>query len=95
MPKKNILLSVKSSIDNYMTHSPYQLHEYGYKFFATKDTGKVLQKNSLCTIVGYPTEKGMSDVPNALDMICEKQIDTVVCKCSDLPVKMLRGQLPN
>ncbi|KAL3826405.1 hypothetical protein ACHAXA_008613 [Cyclostephanos tholiformis] len=80
MPKKNILLSVQSSLENDMTHSGYQLHELGYNLFATKATGEVLQKNGIpCTIVGYPTEKGTSgDIPNALDMIREKQVDMVV-----------------
>lgn len=79
MPKKNILLSVQSSLEDDMTHSAYQLHELGYNLFATKATGEVLQKNGVpCTIVGYPTEKGESDLPNALDMIREKDICMVV-----------------
>jgi carbamoyl-phosphate synthase (ammonia) len=79
MPKKNILLSVQSSLENDMTHSAYQLHELGYNLFATKATGEVLQKNGVpCTIVGYPTEKGKCDLTNALDMIREKDICMVV-----------------
>ncbi|KAL7461628.1 hypothetical protein ACHAXS_002047, partial [Conticribra weissflogii] len=80
MPKKNILLSVQSSLENDMTHSAYQLHELGYNLFATKATGEVLQKNGIpCTIVGYPTEKGQNtEIPNALDMIREKDICMVV-----------------
>eukprot|EP00985_Skeletonema_marinoi_P003907 scaffold1710_cov121-Skeletonema_marinoi.AAC.2 len=79
MPKKNILLSVQSSLENEMTHSAYQLHELGYNLFATKATGEVLQKNGVpCTIVGYPTEKDGSDMTNALDMIREKDICMVV-----------------
>lgn len=80
MPKKNILLSVQSSLENDMTHSAYQLHELGYNLFATKKTGDVLQKNGVpCTIVGYPTEKGDgSDMPNAVDMIREKEVCMVV-----------------
>jgi len=79
MPKKNILLSVHSSLENDMTHSAYELHELGYNLFATKATGEVLQKNGVpCTIVGYPTEHGESDLPNALDMIREKEICMVV-----------------
>lgn len=80
MPKKNILLSVQSSLENDMTHSAYQLHELGYNLFATKATGEVLQKNGVpCTIVGYPTEKGQNaEIPNALDMIREKDICMVV-----------------
>merc|ERR1712087_412263 len=74
MPKKNILLSVQSSLENDMTHSAYQLHELGYKLFATKATGEVLQKNNVpCTIVGYPTEKEEGgDLTNAVDLIREK-----------------------
>ena len=80
MPKKNILLSVQSSLENDMTHSAYQLHELGYNLFATKATGEVLQKNGVpCTIVGYPTEKkDGDDMPNAIDMIREKEICMVV-----------------
>ena len=79
MPKKNILLSVQSSLENDMTHSAYQLHELGYKLFATKATGDVLLKNGVpCTIVGYPTEQGKEDIPNALDMSREKEICMVV-----------------
>lgn len=80
MPKKNILLSVQSSLENDMTHSAYQLHELGYNLFATKATGEVLQKNGVpCTIVGYPTEKkDGDDIPNAVDMIREKEICMVV-----------------
>jgi carbamoyl-phosphate synthase (ammonia) len=79
MPKKNILLSVQSSLENEMTHSAYQLHELGYNLFATKATGEVLQKNGVpCTIVGYPTEQGESDLPNAIDLIREKDICMVV-----------------
>jgi carbamoylphosphate synthase large subunit len=56
MPKKNIFLSVQSSLNNYMTHTAYQLHGFGYNLFATKATGEVLQKNGVpCTIVGYGT----------------------------------------
>merc|ERR1712161_106896 len=72
MPKKKILLSVQSSLENDMTHSAYQLHELGYELFATKATGEVLQKNNVpCTIVGYPTEQGEGDGINAIDMIRE------------------------
>ncbi|KAL7554053.1 hypothetical protein ACHAWF_017438 [Thalassiosira exigua] len=78
MPKKNILLSVQSSLENEMTHSAYQLHELGYNLFATKATGEVLQKNGVpCTIVGYPTEKE-DGVTNAVDLIREKEICMVV-----------------
>merc|ERR1711957_1120759 len=79
MPKKKILLSVQSSLENDMTHSAYQLHELGYELFATKATGEVLQKNNVpCTIVGYPTEQGEGDGINAIDMIREKEICMVV-----------------
>mmetsp|Transcript_28128 Transcript_28128/g.59386 ORF Transcript_28128/g.59386 Transcript_28128/m.59386 type:complete len:1531 (+) Transcript_28128:110-4702(+) len=81
MPKKNILLSVQSSLENDMTHSAYQLHELGYNLFATKATGERLQKNGVpCTIVAYPTEKGEEEegMANALDMIREKEICMVV-----------------
>lgn len=80
MPKKNILLSVQSTLEDDMTHSAYQLHELGYNLFATKATADVLQKNGVpCTVVGYPTEKGEAgDTKNALDMIREKDICLVI-----------------
>lgn len=78
MPKKNILLSVQSSLENDMTHSAYQLHELGYNLFATKATGAVLQKNGVpCTVVAYPTEPE-EGVPNAEELIREKEICMVV-----------------
>merc|ERR1712003_273198 len=78
MPKKNILLSVQSSLENDMTHSAYQLHELGYNIFATKATGEVLQKNGVpCTIAAYPTEPE-KDVQNAEELIREKEICMVV-----------------
>ena len=78
MPKKNILLSVQSSLENDMTHSAYQLHELGYNLFATKATGEVLQKNGVpCTVVAYPTEPE-EGVQNAEELIREKEICMVV-----------------
>merc|ERR1712003_591678 len=78
MPKKNILLSVQSSLENDMTHSAYQLHELGYNIFATKATGEVLQKNGVpCTIAAYPTEPEKG-VQNAEELIREKDICMVV-----------------
>ena len=80
MPKKNILLSVQSSLQDEMTHSAYQLHELGYKIFATKKTAEVLEKNHVpCTVVQYPTEEDPnSDVPSALEMIKNDEFGLVI-----------------
>ena len=59
LPKKNILVSVQASLGAEITHSAYQLHELGYKLFATKKTADALDKNHVpCTIVAYPTDAG-------------------------------------
>jgi carbamoyl-phosphate synthase (ammonia) len=80
MPKKNILMSVQSSLQDEMTHSAYQLHELGYKIFATKKTAEVLEKNRVpCTVVQYPTEDDPnSDVPSALEMIKNEEFGLVI-----------------
>jgi carbamoyl-phosphate synthase (ammonia) len=75
MPDKNILVSVQDSLQDQFTHSAWQLHEQGFKLFATRATAAVLTKNQVpCTVVAYPTEEGTADVPNALDLIRNKQI---------------------
>ena len=78
MPKKNILFSVQDSLGDDATHCAYQLHELGYKIFATKATAEMLQKNQVpCTEVGYPTEKKDGEL-NVLDLIKENDVGLVI-----------------
>jgi carbamoyl-phosphate synthase (ammonia) len=79
MPKKNILVSVQSSLQNDFTHSAWQLIEQGYTLYATQATADVLQKNQVpCTVVAYPTEEGASGKPNAIDLIKSGDIGMVI-----------------
>eukprot|EP00557_Chaetoceros_sp_GSL56_P002692 CAMPEP_0176497948 /NCGR_PEP_ID=MMETSP0200_2-20121128/12026_1 /TAXON_ID=947934 /ORGANISM="Chaetoceros sp., Strain GSL56" /LENGTH=1504 /DNA_ID=CAMNT_0017896055 /DNA_START=98 /DNA_END=4612 /DNA_ORIENTATION=- len=80
MPKKNILISVQEKFIDDATHCVYQLHELGYKIYATKKTADALKKNEVpCEMVGYPTEKiNGCEGPNAVDMIKSKSICLVV-----------------
>jgi len=77
MPKKNILISVQDSLVDEATHGLYQLHELGYKLFATKRTAEALRKNDVpCEEVGYPTDTDGG--PNAMEMIKADEIGLVV-----------------
>jgi carbamoyl-phosphate synthase (ammonia) len=78
MPKKNILISVQGSLMDEATHCAYQLHELGYKLYATPKTAEALQKNQVpCEVVGYPTEKG-GDLITSVEMIKSKDIGLVI-----------------
>mmetsp|Transcript_14691 Transcript_14691/g.20977 ORF Transcript_14691/g.20977 Transcript_14691/m.20977 type:complete len:1534 (-) Transcript_14691:123-4724(-) len=80
LPKKNILISVQSSLSDEVTHCAYQLHELGYNLYATKATASMLNKNQVpCHVLGYPTEKmDGSQEPNVLDMLKSNEIGLVV-----------------
>jgi carbamoyl-phosphate synthase (ammonia) len=79
MPKKNILFSVQASLTDDATHCAYQLHELGYKIYATRATAEALQKNHVpCEVVAYPTEKDTTAEANAVDLIKSKDICLVV-----------------
>jgi len=78
LPKKNILLSVQDTLSDDATHCAYQLHELGYKIFATKNTADMLEKNQVpCTVVGYPTEKKEGET-NVLDLIKNNEVGLVI-----------------
>lgn len=78
MPKKNILFSVQESQIDEVTHAAYQLHELGYKLFATKNTAEALRKNEVpCEVVGYPTEKD-DGIRSGVDLIKADEIGLVV-----------------
>merc|ERR1712045_424788 len=71
MPEKNVLICVQESLIDQMTHCAWQLHEVGYKLYATRTTGEILIKNGVpVTILSYPTESNQTDLePNTLDHI--------------------------
>jgi carbamoyl-phosphate synthase (ammonia) len=78
MPQKNILVSVQGDLQDDFTHHAYQLHELGYKLYATRKTAEVLEKNRVpCTVVAYPTEKDAAE-PNASDLIKNDEIGLVI-----------------
>lgn len=78
LPKKNILLSVQDTLSDDATHCAYQLHELGYKIFATKNTADMLEKNQVpCTVVGYPTEQKEGET-NVLDLIKNNEVGLVI-----------------
>jgi carbamoyl-phosphate synthase (ammonia) len=82
LPQKSILISAQASLQDEMTHSAYQLHELGYKIYATKKTAAVLEKNRVpCTVVSYPTELdevSEEEMPNALTLIRNEGVGLVV-----------------
>jgi carbamoyl-phosphate synthase (ammonia) len=80
MPKKDIMVSVQSDLQDEFTHCAWQLHELGYTLHATKATADVLEKNRVpCKVVGYPTEQGKGgDMKNAIDMIKNDEICMVI-----------------
>lgn len=78
LPKKNILVSVQGDLQDEFTHSAYQLHELGYKLFATQATADVLEKNRVpCTVVSYPTEED-SSLPSCTEMIKNEEFGLVI-----------------
>lgn len=78
MPKKNILVSVQGELQDEFTHCAYQLHELGYKLYATRKTAAVLEKNRVpCTVVAYPTEENASE-PSAIELIKNDEIGLVI-----------------
>lgn len=78
MPKKNILVSVQGELQDEFTHCAYQLHEVGYKLYATRKTAEVLEKNRVpCTVVAYPTEVDASE-PSSIELIKNDEIGLVI-----------------
>mmetsp|Transcript_22159 Transcript_22159/g.33167 ORF Transcript_22159/g.33167 Transcript_22159/m.33167 type:complete len:904 (+) Transcript_22159:3-2714(+) len=78
LPKKNILISVQDTLGDEATHCAYQLHELGYKLYATKATAEMLEKNQVpCTVVGYPTEKKDGEL-NVADLIESNDVGLVI-----------------
>ena len=78
LPEKNILISVQGDMQDKFTHSAWQLHELGYKLYATEKTAEVLKKNQVpCEVVAYPTDTN-SSLPSATDMIKNDEINLVI-----------------
>ncbi len=78
LPEKNVLVSVQEGLADEATHCMYQLHELGYKLYATKATADMLEKNQVpCTVVAYPTDKDNGEL-NVLDLIKNKEVGLVV-----------------
>ena len=76
--RKNILISVQSTLQDQFTHIAWQLHEMGYTLNATKNTADVLEKNQVpCKLVAYPTEKD-TGLPDPIDMIKNEEIGLVI-----------------
>ncbi len=78
LPEKNVLISVHPDQGDEATHCAYQLHELGYKLYATKATAELLEKNQVpCTAVGYPTEQ-VEGEKNVLDLIKNNEVGLVI-----------------
>eukprot|EP00522_Entomoneis_paludosa_P006834 CAMPEP_0172438874 /NCGR_PEP_ID=MMETSP1065-20121228/7_1 /TAXON_ID=265537 /ORGANISM="Amphiprora paludosa, Strain CCMP125" /LENGTH=1491 /DNA_ID=CAMNT_0013187469 /DNA_START=66 /DNA_END=4541 /DNA_ORIENTATION=- len=78
LPDKNILISVEAALQDKFTHSAWQLHEMGYKLFATRKTAAVLEKNRVpCEVVAYPTDTDAAE-PKADDLIRSGEINLVI-----------------
>ncbi|MCH5329273.1 MAG: carbamoyl-phosphate synthase large subunit, partial [Coprobacter sp.] len=91
IPQKNILLSTgatKQKTD--MLDAAILLHNKGYKLFATGGTQQFLADNGIpSTRVYWPSETGQ--LPQALDMIHNKEIDFVV----NIPKNLTQAELDN
>jgi len=82
MPEKNILLSVQGSLMKEVVHSAWELHEMGYKLYATKATASGLEAAGVpCEVLGYPTEYEQNKIDgtaNTIDYIKDEKIDLVI-----------------
>ena len=91
IPKKNVLFSTgpaKSKAD--LLESARLLHKKGYNLFATEGSQKFLSENGVpATLVYWPNEE--EKMPNAIEMIQNKQIDLVV----NIPKNLTPGELKN
>lgn len=78
MPKRGILVSVTERLQHRFTHQAYQLHELGYKLYATRRTAAILEANRVpCTLVAYPTDKDATE-PDPIEMIKNGEVDMVI-----------------
>ena len=91
IPKKNILLSTGDGKQKAeMLAACTMLRDHGYKLFATPGTSRYLTENGIDnTLVHWPSESG--ELPQALDMLHNKEIDMVV----NVPKNLSTGELTN
>merc|ERR1712176_373259 len=78
MPEQNLLLCVQESLCDEMTHCAWQLHEVGYKLYATENTANHLREKGVPieNVLGYPTQPDQH--PNVSEYIKQKKIDLVI-----------------
>ena len=91
VPEKNILLSTGDGKQKAeMLAACAMLRDHGYKLFATPGTSRYLDENGIeNTLVHWPSEEGQ--LPQALDMLHNKDIDLVV----NVPKNLSTGELSN
>jgi carbamoyl-phosphate synthase large subunit len=91
IPEKNILLSTGTvKQKTAMLDSAKLLSEKGYNIYATGGTSKFLTENGVPnTLVYWPSDEGK--MPQALDMLHNKQIDMVV----NIPKNLTQHELSN
>lgn len=91
IPEKNILLSTGTAKQKAaMLDSAKLLSEKGYNIYATGGTSKFLAENGVPnTLVYWPSDEGK--MPQALDMLHNKQIDMVV----NIPKNLTQHELSN
>ncbi|GHT54795.1 hypothetical protein FACS189446_5230 [Bacteroidia bacterium] len=98
IPRKNVLVSsgtFRSKVDT--LEACRLLCEKGYTIYATEGTHKFLSENQIPSIhVAQPSEANVEtkhalSLPNAIDMIHNKQIDLVI----NIPKNLTEGELSN
>ena len=78
LPTKSILISVQATLQDEFTHQAWQLHEMGYKLYATRKTSAVLEKNRVpCETVAYPTETDATEI-KATELIRNNKVGLVI-----------------
>ena len=93
IPKKKILLSTGAALDKAdMLNACKLLVASGFELYATKGTFKYLQENDLpATRVLWPNEEAQDGLKFAIDMIRNKEVDTVI----NLPKNFTSSELGN
>ncbi|MCF0179954.1 MAG: carbamoyl-phosphate synthase (glutamine-hydrolyzing) large subunit, partial [Bacteroidales bacterium] len=90
IPEKSVLISSGNAKQKLELLTPArQLASKGYKLYATEGSYRFLQENGVpCTQVYWPSEEKQ---PQALDMICNKEIDMVI----NIPKNLTSRELTN
>jgi carbamoyl-phosphate synthase large subunit len=78
IPKKAVLLSTGSSKQKAdMLEAAHQLHNAGYKIYATSGTARFLSENGIPSVVAYwPSQPDMQ--PQAIELLHNHDVDLVV-----------------